>query len=202
MPSWMSFPLLLRAEWVSTLLLWHHGDCIIIPGPRVSLSATSLMPVCCDNTGPWVTHGIVSEVLLTQWWSVCRPKGWEADWQCWYVDSKHLPQGRFMSQWSAWDSEPRCQSRSARDKSGLVVKTRGHQAQNDNRIYRGVDMIVDQYQTWRTNSPGAFSFVYFTCYWQGCVDAIVFSWLINHVGPSYISISIIIQHLYSQCPEN
>ncbi len=62
---------------------------------------------------------------------VGRLQAWrlEADWQCWDVDSKHFLQGRFMSQWSARDSVPRCHSRSATsNKLGLVMKSKRSQS--------------------------------------------------------------------------
>lgn len=54
-----------------------------------------------------------------------RLQAWrlERDWQRWDVDSKHLLQGRFMSQWSAGYSVPRCHSGSVtRQEPGHFVK--------------------------------------------------------------------------------
>lgn len=153
----MSFPSCVACWIGSTVLVWHPCDCRIVPGPRASLSANPLMPGCSDNVGLWVTHGIVSEVPLTQWWADFGPEGWRL------IDSVEMLTANTYCRAGSWASgqqETVCWDVTADQRQvtnqGWPWNTRGHKARNDNRIYRGVDMVFDQYQKLKE---------YFTKWW-------------------------------------
>lgn len=57
-----------------SLTSWWLQDC-----SRFSCEPVSLIPGCSDNTGLWVTHDIISEVLLMQCSADCWPEGLRLD---------------------------------------------------------------------------------------------------------------------------
>lgn len=155
-------------------VVWHHGERRIVPDLRASLARNSLMPRRTDSAGLWVSHELVCEVLLTQWWA-------DAEWRL--IDSfemltantfcragSWLLRGRFTSSWSARDSvgHVRADQQQRQIRADLKYKKRSRNTKWE--LWRRVDMIIDQYQKLED---------YFTRGWLFWFLTMLLAWLLG-----------------------